>query len=66
MGGYGLCQALLPVFRVIPIPIHNVPDEIDGFFRLARAVPVWAQPNASSDGIAAVKAASARLSFHYG
>jgi transposase len=22
---------------VIPIPIHNVPDETDGFFRLARA-----------------------------
>jgi RNA-directed DNA polymerase len=24
--------------RLIPIPIHNVPDETDGFFRLARRV----------------------------
>jgi hypothetical protein len=23
--------------QLIPIPIHNVPDETDGFFRLARA-----------------------------
>ena len=23
---------------VIPIPIHNVPDETDGFFRLVRRV----------------------------
>ena len=26
------------VQQVIPIPIHNVPDETDGFFRLARRV----------------------------
>jgi hypothetical protein len=30
--------ALGMMFLLIPIPIHNVPDETDGFFRLARRV----------------------------
>jgi hypothetical protein len=28
----------IPPYDLIPIPIHNVPDETDGFFRLARRV----------------------------
>jgi hypothetical protein len=39
LGGYDLVSIsrTAGVNRIIPIPSHNVTNEIDGFFRLARA-----------------------------